>query len=192
MDLTKLHGKARKLYDALEDSGIDPEDVLYIMQGADEFPKRDRGALRAFFAEAMDRMDERMPSDVKRQTREACACCKTGPRQKLARAIYAEHDTFASRLAALAATPEIVGHTAYQLPDGRVRVVFAESAGDMQCPCLPVGNPPLSLTYCMCCGGQVKHHLQIALGVRAVCTVVQTLQCNQPPVPCVFDYTLEG
>lgn len=65
-------------------------------------------------------------------------------------------------IAAANNTPFVFGHSVSLEADGRVLVSFApDNLEQYRCVCLPKASEPISITYCYCCGGHVKHHLQI-------------------------------
>ena len=64
------------------------------------------------------------------------------------------------------------GHSVEMQEGGRILVRFSpEGLPEYRCVCLPKSRKPISKTYCYCCGGHVKHHLQIAVGVELECEV---------------------
>lgn len=48
-----------------------------------------------------------------------------------------------------------------------------------------------SITYCYCCGGHIKHHLQIALGRSLVLKVRSSALSSGHKRPCSFLFTIK-
>lgn len=189
MQRERVNRKVWKLYQSLCTHRVAGEDIDYILAGAESVGKPQSDILRDWFSGAMTRLEERVEPTPRQAIRESCACCTTGKRHETAERVFRENATVEARLAAIGRESNVVGHDAVRLPDGRIRVRFAASAADLVCPCLPVGEKPMPLTYCMCCGGHIKHHLQTALGVNLSCQVVSSLLCSAGQETCAFDYT---
>ena len=179
-----------------------PKEVMdEILSGGEQFciqkdkkervADRDNSELRAWFRGAMQRMDALLDDDIRHKVREACACCTGGQRHEMARMIRKNNDTLEERVQALNEARHIVGRCAELLDDSRIRVVFGTAAaGGASCPCLRVSDDVMPVTYCYCCGGHIKHHVQTALGVKADCTVVSSLLSSGGQQPCVFEFTI--
>lgn len=190
MGQQQMRRKVERLHAALISAGVGQRTTDSIMQGAQAIPPNDQDALRAWFAGAMLRMDEGLDEQTSREVREACACCRTGKRAALAKAIFKENDSFEKRFAAFAQERYIVGHAAEIAPDGHIRVRFFETPNEGTCPCLAQHEEAMSLTYCMCCGGHIRTHLETALGVTTKCTVLSTKQASGGRENCAFDYEI--
>lgn len=154
----------------------------------DKEKRNDKTEVTAWFRDAMKRMDRLLDESARRKVRESCACCTGGKRYEMAKTICKSHDSLKDRVKALNDTSYIVGRSAELLDDGRVRVVFGTTAeGGSRCPCMNVSDEVMPITYCYCCGGHIKHHVQAALGVKADCTVVSSLLSSGGKRPCVFE-----
>jgi hypothetical protein len=71
--------------------------------------------------------------------------------------------------------------------DGQILVQFApEGLPHYGCVCLRKAKEPISITYCYCCGGHIKHHLQIALGCKLECQVRSSALSSGGKKPCSF------
>lgn len=192
MDVKQMHSKMARFYKAMQKDGVPQPQVEAIMAGAGDVGKHDHEAIRAWFAGAMRRMDGLMPIERRRGIREACACCLTGKRDTITKGIRQAYDTVDQRLDALAKERYVIGHSAQRLSNGDIRVRFSESGEGFRCPCLPGEGAPLPASYCMCCGGHIRFHLENALGVKAACTVVSSAQMSRGKDACVFDYRIIG
>jgi hypothetical protein len=71
--------------------------------------------------------------------------------------------------------------------EGEVLVSFSpEGLDKYRCVCLPKATDPVSITYCYCCGGHVKHHLQTALGRKLQMKVRSSALASGGKRPCTF------
>jgi hypothetical protein len=176
----------------LEKAGIAEDIRANILQGGEVIlrstsPK----AKAAWLGEAMTRMDNLLDLETRRAVREACACCLGGKREKLTKAIAKQGGTLEERVQACNETPTVFGHSVTLQADGRIRVMFwPEGLEYHRCPCLPKAAQPLPISYCYCCGGHVKHHLQTALGRKLSCEVVTSALSTGGTEPCTFVLTL--
>jgi hypothetical protein len=135
-------------------------------------------------------MDQLLEPETCHAVREACACCLGGKRRTLSRAIAREHATLEERIHAANETHFVFGHSVTQQEDGTIRVQFPpDGLDEYRCPCLKA-REPISITYCYCCGGHVKHHLQIALRRKLDVEVISTSLSSGGTRPCVFDLTI--
>jgi hypothetical protein len=136
---------------------------------------------------AMERMED-LPPELRKSIREGCSCCLGGKRGQLSKAIGRQYSTLSERVAAANRTPFVFGHTVTQTEDDTFEVQFQPDGWEMyRCPCLPHAEPrPFPVTYCQCCGGHVKHHLQQAIGLKLDCSVVHTALTSAGKQPCVF------
>ena len=192
MDVKQMNRKMARFYRAMQKDGVPQSQVEAIMAGADDVDKKDQEAMRDWFVGAMRRMEGLMPMERRRGIREACACCLTGKRDAITKGIREAYGTVDQRLDALSKEQYVVGHSAQRLSNGDIRVRFSQSGEGFRCPCLPAEGEPLPASYCMCCGGHIRFHLENALGVKAVCTVVSSAQMSQGKDACVFDYRIVG
>lgn len=58
--------------------------------------------------------------------------------------------------------------------------------------CLPKATKSLPITYCFCCGGHVKHHLQTDLEVDLDCTVQSSALSSGGKEPCTFIFSMKN
>ncbi|MBN2047849.1 MAG: hypothetical protein JW750_08415 [Anaerolineaceae bacterium] len=186
------YGRVYVLEQKLEEAGIDPTKIEKIMQGSEQIRSSTPPVKKAaWFHDAMQRMDELLEPETRYAVRENCACCLGGKRQQQSSAISKDYQTLQERVEAANQTPFVFGHSVRQLADGRVEVKFAPDGLDSyRCVCQPKAAEPISITYCYCCGGHVKHHLQNALGHNLACEVVTTPLSTSGQTPCTFRFTL--
>ncbi|MBI5832058.1 MAG: hypothetical protein HZB16_07080 [Armatimonadetes bacterium] len=147
----------------------------------------------AWLAGAMERLDARLDEATRRRVRQGCACCLGGKRLETSRAIARDHATLDERLAAANEARFVFGHSVTRLDDGQIEVCFfPEGLEQHRCPCLPHAAEPLSLTYCECCAGHLRHHLGTALGCRVDGQVVASALASGGREGCLFRFTVCG
>ena len=186
------YGRIRKLAESLQQAGIEPEIIDQIMERGEDVRRGTSPAKKAdWMREAMRRMNRLLDRETRRSVREACACCLGGKRLALSKRIAAEHEALVDRIAAANETKFVFGHSVGLQDDGSVLVRFSpEGLEEYRCVCLPKAKEPLPITYCYCCGGHVKHHLQMALGRSLACTVRSSALSSGGKKPCTFSFAL--
>ena len=118
--------------------------------------------------------------------------CLGGKRLKLSKEIPKEHETLEARVADANDTRFVFGHSVTLQEDGRLLVRYApEGSPHCGCVCLPKAREPLPATYCYCCEGHVKHHLQIALGRKLAGVVRSSALSTGGSKPCTFLFTVQ-
>jgi len=188
---TYAYGRIKVLAENLERANVAPETRERIMEGGEDIAKAAHPAKKArWMSAAMLKMDALLDEPLRRDIREGCACCLGGKRLQLSKQIAKAGGTLDERIAAANATPFVFGHSVKR-EDGNVVVAFSpDGQPSYRCVCLPHADGAVSPTYCMCCGGHIKHHLQIALGRKVECRVRHTALTSAGTRPCVFEYTL--
>lgn len=188
------YGHVKKLAKALADNEVDPAVTERILAGGESVRKTDKPEKKArWMIEAMDRMDSLLDVSTRRAVREACACCLGGKRFEISRDIGRNCKTLEEAIKACDEAKYVFGHSVKLEQDGTVIVSFeAEGKECYGCVCLPKRAPgPVSETYCYCCGGHIKSHLQRALNRKLSCTVVHTALSTGGKTPCTFSFAIE-
>ncbi len=188
------YGRIGKLSEELGRAGIPADVTARIMEGGESIKRGTKPERKAdWMRTAMCRMDELLDRDTRHAVREACACCLGGKRLAASKAIAREHDGLNGRIAAANEAKFVFGHSVERRVDGKILVSFSpDGLPAYKCVCLPKASEPLSVTYCYCCGGHAKHHLQIALGRELSCTVRSSALSSGGKRPCTFLFEIEG
>jgi hypothetical protein len=188
---TYEYGRIANLANSLSSAGIDPEITMQIMQDGENIFKTTSPEKKAdWMRSAMQRMDLLLDPQTRHAVREACACCLGGKRLDMSKAIAKNHNTLAERIRAANETRIVFGHSVTREGE-KVLVSFApQGLVEYRCVCLPKANGPLPVTYCYCCGGHVKHHLQIALGQKLGLEVRSSALASGGTQPCTFLFSL--
>ena len=182
------YGRIRKLAQELENANIDSATVDKIMADGESIKKGTTPEKKADWMNlAMRRMDALLSSETKQAVREACACCLGGKRQKISKGIAKDHLSFEERIEAAHNAKFVFGHSVVLQDDGMILVSFSpEGKENYRCVCLPKAKEPLPITYCYCCGGHVKHHLQNALDMKLHMKVRSSALSSGGKRPCTF------
>jgi hypothetical protein len=183
------YGRIAKLAETLKEAGIDQAIRDQIMDGGEAIRKSTKPEKKAdWLRDAMFRMDKLLDTDTRYAVREACACCLGGKRLKMVKEIAKNNASLEDRIVAANEAKLVFGHSVTMQDDGTVLVCFGPDGEPptYRCPCLPKAKAPLPITYCYCCGGHVKHHLQIALGRKLACRVRSSVLSSGGKKVCSF------
>jgi len=189
---TYEYGRIRVLDENLRRAGIAPETIAAIMEGGEGIGKSTTPEKKAdWLCGAMRRMDALLDAETRHAVREACACCLGGKRLEMSKAIAKRGGTLEERVAAANQAKFVFGHSVTLEEDGSVVVRFApEGQEHYRCVCLPKAKEPVPITYCYCCGGHAKHHLQTALGRKLKVEVLSSPLSSGGKQPCTFRFTV--
>ena len=142
--------------------------------------------------EAMIRMDMLLDLKTRKTVREACACRLTGRPLKASQAIARENKSLKDRIKAANEAFSVFGGCVRMQGNGKVLVRFAPEGLDRyRCACLRGADKPLPLSYCFCCGGHVRYHLQISLGWEMDYTIRSTALASGGKLPCTFIFRMK-
>ena len=183
----------RKLAEQLEVAKIDREKIDQIMEGGETILRSTPPEKKAeWLGEAMARMDKLLDLPTRKSVREGCACRVGRRTSKVSQGIAKDNATLEARIAAGNKLFMVFGGSVWMQEKGEIMVRFApEGLERYRCSCLPKAEKPLSVTYCYCCGGSVKHHLQISLGRKLDCTVLSSALSSGGKEPCTFSFRIK-
>jgi hypothetical protein len=175
----------------LEEAEVEPEIIDQIMDGGKEILRKTSPEKKAdWMREAMLRMNKLLPVRTRKSVREGCACCMGGKRLKISKIIASENATLEERIKAADAA-NYVGSITLQADGDIVARFNLQKQPPYRCYCLPQAQKPLSITYCFCCGGHVKHLLQVALGRELDCTTISSALSSGWQKPCTFSFKIK-
>ena len=182
-----------KLAEQLEIAGIDEKITNQIMEGGEDILRKTSPEKKAdWLRGAMLRMNKLLDSQTRKAVREGCACCLGGQRLKISKRIAEENESLEERVKAANEASLVFGDSVKMLENGEIQVrFFPEGLEQYRCVCLPQAKEPLPITYCYCCGGHVKHHLQTALGRDLDCTVRSSALSSGGKKPCTFSFKVK-
>lgn len=188
------YGRIAVLAIALADAGVPEETRRHVLEGGEDIGQSAKPRQKAdWMRAAMRRLDESLDEPTRQAVREACACCLGGKRAQVAKGIAGDHATLEGRIAAANEAHFVFGNSVTRGDDGKVRVAFfPEGRPSYNCVCLRGATEPVSITYCYCCGGHVRHHLQTALGRELECRVLSSALASGGTEGCVFEFDVLG
>jgi hypothetical protein len=174
----------------LAEAKVEPRIIDQIMEGGKDILRKTSPEKKAdWMREAMLRMNKLLPLTTRKAVREGCACCLGGRRLKTSKAIASENATLEDRIKAANAA-NYVGSVALQT-NGEIIVRFdLQKEPPYRCYCLPQAKKLLPITYCFCCGGHVKHLLQIALSRELDCATKSSALSSSGKLPCTFSFKI--
>ena len=186
------YGRIGKLAEKLGDAGVEQTVIDQIMAGGEAILRTTKPEKKAdWMRDAMKRMNSLLDPQTKHAVRESCACCLGGKRLKLSKEIARKHSSLEDRIEAANKTPFVFGNSVTMEENGKIVVRFdAEGKEQYRCVCLTKATEPLPITYCYCCGGHMKHHLQIALGQKLSCKARSSALSSGGKKNCVFEYVV--
>lgn len=186
------YGRIEVLAKSLDEAGVAPDTIQAILEGGEGVLRKTSPERKAdWMRECMSRMDTLLDAKTRHSVREACACCLGGKRLEISRGIGKRGGGLAERISAANEARLVFGHSVRMQDDGRILVLFSpEGLESYRCVCLPKSRKPVSKTYCYCCGGHVKHHLQIALDEELACEVRSSALSSGGKRPCSFLFTI--
>ena len=187
-----VYGRIQKLADCLREAKISNVIINQIMKDGENVIRKTTPERKAdWMREAMSRMDSLLDKKTRNSVREKCACCLGGKRREIVKGIAKNHVELKDRIKAANEAKNVFGHSVSLEKDGSIIVSFApEGRSDYRCVCLPKAKEPISITYCYCCGGHVKSHLQEALGRKLSCTVKSSALSSKGQKPCQFSFKI--
>jgi len=182
-------GKMEDLNQSLKKHGIKDNIRKKIMKSGESIKKTSKKEAKAeWFCNAMNVMDELLDEKTKKEIREDCACCLEGKRKKVCKEINKKYDTTEDRIKAVNETHFIFGHEIKIIGKGKYEVTFFdEKIPEKRCSCLKiVMEKYMPKTYCLCCGGHIRHHLETILGKRVDVEFITSALTTQGKKSCRF------
>jgi hypothetical protein len=183
--------RIERLAEQLEIAKVDRGKIDQVMEGGEDIKKSTKPEAKAdWFRESMLKMNKLLDVTTRKSVREGCACCLGGKRLKISQGITKENATLEARIKAANEAHLVFGHSVTRLENGEILVRFApEGLDQYRCYCLRAAKP-LPITYCFCCGGHIKHHLQIGLGRELNCTTRSSALSSEGKLGCVFSFQM--
>lgn len=180
-----------KLAEQLEVAQIDRDIIRQIMEGGEAFGKSAGSAeIAEWFRGAMIRMNKLLDMAKRKAVREGCACHLTGQKLRICEKIVRENKSLEERIKAVNAKNYICGTLTMNDNGEIIACARPDDRYYRHCVCLPKAQKPLSITYCYCCGGHIKYHLQIALGHKLDGGVVTSPLSTGGKSPCTFSFRI--
>jgi hypothetical protein len=174
-------------------ANVKPSIFHQIMEGGKDILRKTSPEKKAdWMRGAMLRMDKLLNLKTRKAVREACACRLTGRPLKASQAIASKNKSLEERIEAANNAIAAYGGCVRMQENGEVLMRFSSEGLDhYRCPCLPGADKPLPITYCFCCGGHVKYHLQIQLGRKLDYSISSTALSSGGKLPCTFTFRIK-
>lgn len=180
-----------KLAEQLEIYKIDQEIIDQIMERGEDIRVKTTPEEKAdWFKGAMNKMDELLDIETRRAVREGCACHQGGIKARTCNKIAQEYESLEERIKAVSAKYYICGIVTLKENGEIISCPDINNRYYRKCVCLPEAKEPISITYCYCCGGHFKHHLQTALGRKLDGTMVASALSSGGKEPCTFSFRI--
>lgn len=188
------YGKIRKLADSLAENGVDAAVAEAVMKDGEKIKQTDKNGKKAeWFYNAMRIMDERLEPETRYRVRQDCACCLGGKRHDTCMRINKMHHTTADRIKAANDAKFVFGNGVREISNGKYEVsFFPEEWETKTCPCIKGLAKAMPITYCYCCGGHVKYHLETVLGKKLSVKVLETALSTSGKKGCRFELKESG
>jgi len=186
-------GNIDRLDQSLVKNGIDADVRKKIMKSGELIKGTSKPEVLADWCfNAMTKIDELLDEKTKQAVREDCACCLGGKREKLCKQMAKQFATAEERIKAINDTHFVFGHEIKITGKGKYEVkFFDDAASEKICSCsgrrLNVLNKKWSKTWCYCCGGYVKRHLETVLGKQVNVKVISTVLSSMGRKNCHFE-----
>ena len=188
----------QSLRKSLERHEVDPAIVERVFDGFPEVDDKSPKEMKvAFMRQVMKVLDETLDFDNRCSIIGDCACCLGGSREKkvkeFKKEIEGQNLTFAERVDKLRQARPFFNSTRLNADGTITDGVYYQVDGAYRCACGCIGgerlDEPISSTYCLCCAGHFRHHLQNALDVKLrVKGVVSSPLDSLGKAPCVFTF----
>ena len=189
-----------KFRETLDDFKVSRDIIDEMYVGFDGIVSKTNKKIKsAFFKQALDVMNEKLPPEKVQEIIEANACCKSGGRKKASEefARINADKTTEEKLALISARPYLNMGSA-ELDENRQLLVHAVSfhpGEKFECACPTVSKIKRDYTipreYCYCCGGHFKYHYEIMLGVKLkLVEIVSSPHDTGGEMPCVFRFEI--
>ena len=182
------YGKIDRLSESLGKNNVPKQIYLAIMKDGELIKRTSKNKEKSkWLFGAINTMDKLLDPYLKKRIREDCACCLSGKRQKLCKNVNKEYSTIEERIEAINKTHYVFGNGVKIIGKGKYEVTFFnEDLPIKKCVCVKDLEGKMSITYCFCCGGHVKHHLQTVLGVPLEVKTISSALSSEGKKNCRF------
>jgi hypothetical protein len=186
-------GLINSLNQSLEKNEIEKKIHEKIMESAELVKPSSKPIIIAEWCfNAMSKMDELLEDDIKQKIREDCACCLGGKQKKLCTEVNKNYISSDERINAINESHSVFGHEIKVSGKGKYEVKFhEETLPEYKCVCshfkLNGLNKKWSKTWCYCCAGHVKHHLETLLGKQLKVKVISSALSSIGKKNCHFE-----
>lgn len=190
-----------KFRETLDSFNVSPDIIEEMYIGFDGLVSKTNKKIKsAFFCQALNVMNKKLPAEKVQEIFEANACCKSGARKKASEEIARIHanKSIEEKLSLISSRPYLNMGSA-ELDENGYLLVHAVSyhPGDQfECACPTISkvkrDDVIPREYCYCCGGHFKYHYEIMLGVKLkLIEIVSSPHDTDGKQPCQFRYQIQ-
>ena len=189
-----------KFRETLDDFKVGQDVIDEMYQGFDKLESKTNKKIKsAFFKQALDVMNEKLPKEQVQEIIEANACCKSGARLKASKEFARVHadKSLEERLKLISERPYMNMGRAELDENGEILVhaVSFHNGERFECVCPTVSKVKrdyaIPREYCYCCGGHFKFHYEIMLDVKLeLAEIVSSPHDTEGKEPCAFRYRI--
>lgn len=188
-----------KIEKSLKEHGIEVALISKMIPIMVQIPSKTKKQERAAeIIQVINNLDSILENETKIEVMDWCGCCKGGQRDK-------DCKNYAKTSKGLPLNERIQGLSGIQYigiarprlnEDGTITAgVYWEADGIYKCPCPNFNDvklsEPVSLTYCYCCVGHFRHHLQNALQRQLKIKEIRSTALNSiGGKPCEFIFEI--
>ena len=187
------YGKINRLNKSLIKNGIDNEICQKIMESGETIKTGDKTEKKEdWFLNSMNVMDDLLDGKIKQKVREECACNLKGKRQIMCKELFEKNISVEEKIEEINKNHYVFGKEIKIIGKGTYEVTFWDESMQVK-PCACWGhkntwhlNKKMSSTYCLCCGGHIKHFLEILLGKRVEVVFISSALSSNGEKNCRF------
>lgn len=189
-----------KFRQTLDDFHVEQGLINEMYQGFGKLESKTNKKIKtAFFTQALEVMNRRLPPEKVQEIFEANACCKSGVREKYSKEFARINSglDISDRLKLISARPYLNMGSAELDEEGflLVHAVYYRPGSSFECACPTLSkikrDDAIPREYCWCCGGHFKYHYEIMLGLRLkLADIVSSPHDTDGEQPCAFRYEI--
>ena len=187
-----------KFRETLDDFKVAQDVIDEMYQGFGKLESKTNKKIKsAFFKQALDVMNEKLPKEQVQEIIEANACCKSGARLKASKefACIQAGKSVEERLRLISERPYMnMGRAELdESGDLLVHAVSFYNGERFECVCPTVSKVKrdynIPREYCYCCGGHFKFHYEIMLEVKLeLVEIISSPHDTEGKEPCAFRF----
>ena len=187
-----------KFRETLDDFKVAQDVIDEMYQGFGKLESKTNKKIKsAFFKQALNAMNEKLPKEQVQEIIEANACCKSGARLKASKefACIQAGKSVEERLRLISERPYMnMGRAELdESGDLLVHAVSFYNGERFECVCPTVSKVKrdynIPREYCYCCGGHFKFHYEIMLEVKLeLVEIVSSPHDTEGKKPCAFRF----
>lgn len=192
----------KNLKKSLIEHNVDISIIQRIYEGFENIEDKSSKKIKiSFMRRTMKILDECLDFEKRCEIMEKCACCLGGYRQKNIKkfftSIEGQNMTLEKKIRTLRESRLFSDSTRLNKDGTITDGVYYQVDNEYKCACTCLSEvkleEPISATYCLCCAGHFRHHLQNALGVKLRTKKIASSSIESlGKEPCEFVFEVTG